>query len=320
MLYNACILDFGSQCELRLYARMFHDEGEKVMKNDYFDNSYYYDIPFYDDELICVTDFDNMFPDHVDCFTDVTFIADLERKREECLRASVARTKSKIYLLSQGEEWEWFATFTFDKKKVDRYNYKECADCMKEWLKRMRKKHTENGYDLKYMIVPEQHKDGAYHFHGIFCGVNSSIMRMQYFAPADEWRIGSYRAGFTTASKILDEKAVSNYITKYISKELVSVTKGKKRYWHSKNLSLPDKYRVNISATKGKQPSVQDIVALIDNAYVIETQTPVGKSYIIRTDGNKDALLDKLWPIWDSFFEIRKKDDDLSNADMIVYA
>lgn len=44
--------------------------------------------------------------------------------------------------------------------------------------------------------------------------------------------------GFSTISKIENQKAVSNYICKYITKETVELSKGKRRYWVSKNLNL----------------------------------------------------------------------------------
>ena len=49
----------------------------------------------------------------------------------------------------------------------------------------------------------------------------------------------SFKYGFTTVSKIEDTQKVSSYITKYITKELISATKGKHRYLYSKNLEVP---------------------------------------------------------------------------------
>lgn len=49
----------------------------------------------------------------------------------------------------------------------------------------------------------------------------------------------SFKYGFTTATKIRDTDKVSNYITKYITKKLVCMTKGRHRYLYSKNLEKP---------------------------------------------------------------------------------
>jgi len=49
----------------------------------------------------------------------------------------------------------------------------------------------------------------------------------------------SFKYGFTTATKIESTEKVSNYITKYITKELITMSKGQHRYLYSKNLAKP---------------------------------------------------------------------------------
>ena len=49
----------------------------------------------------------------------------------------------------------------------------------------------------------------------------------------------SFKYGFTTATKIKSTEKVSNYITKYITKELITMSKGQHRYLYSKNLAKP---------------------------------------------------------------------------------
>lgn len=49
----------------------------------------------------------------------------------------------------------------------------------------------------------------------------------------------SFKYGLTTATKIADTEKVSNYITKYITKESVRMSKGRHRYLCSKNLTKP---------------------------------------------------------------------------------
>lgn len=53
------------------------------------------------------------------------------------------------------------------------------------------------------------------------------------------YNIGNWKFGFTTASKVIDSARASSYITKYITKDLCSVTKFKKRYWSSRNCDRP---------------------------------------------------------------------------------
>ena len=49
----------------------------------------------------------------------------------------------------------------------------------------------------------------------------------------------SFKYGFTTATKIESTEKVSTYITKYITKELITMSKGQHRYLYSKNLAKP---------------------------------------------------------------------------------
>lgn len=53
------------------------------------------------------------------------------------------------------------------------------------------------------------------------------------------YNLTNYKLGFTTATVIDSLEASQHYITKYISKDLVELSKGKKRYWTSKNLKKP---------------------------------------------------------------------------------
>ena len=68
-----------------------------------------------------------------------------------------------VYNYSLANDWDWFVTLTFDPQKVDRYNYSDCAKKLKNFIDVTRRKCP----GLKYLFVPELHKDGAFHFHGL---------------------------------------------------------------------------------------------------------------------------------------------------------
>lgn len=150
------------------------------------------------------------------------------------------RAKNKVYDIARCNAWEWFTTFTFSKEYVDRYNYDACKKKISKWLNNIKAKNICP--DMKYLIVPEQHKDGAWHFHGLFAdcdgfnfidsGIRDKQKRVVY-------NIGRYKWGFTTATKVSDSKKAASYLCKYITKELVADTKGMKRYWSSKNCNVP---------------------------------------------------------------------------------
>lgn len=154
---------------------------------------------------------------------------------------SVRRTKQMIYDYAISNEWDWFVTMSFDGAKVDRYEYAAVSTKMSQWLENQRK---NNAPGLKYMMVPEQHEDGAWHFHGLLS--NCGKMRFKDLGFVDKksgrqmYRIPSFRSGITNATKIGSSDKAVNYITKYVTKESDGLLRGKKRYWNSRNLELPE--------------------------------------------------------------------------------
>lgn len=161
---------------------------------------------------------------------------EIENGKDRSMRVSKARTIQKIYEITRSNEWEYFVTLTFNPEKVDSYNYAEVVKKLSVWLMHLKKRYAP---DLKYIIVPELHESGRFHFHGLFSDIgNMTLIDSGHHLPDGEviYNLGNYNLGFTTATRIKDESRVSSYITKYISKDLCSVTSGKKRYWCSRNL------------------------------------------------------------------------------------
>ena len=72
-----------------------------------------------------------------------------------------------IYKLAcNNKPWDYFVTFTFNSDKVDRYNFSEVSKKLSKWIDNIKQKYGCK--DMGYIIVPEKHKDGAWHFHGLF--------------------------------------------------------------------------------------------------------------------------------------------------------
>lgn len=157
---------------------------------------------------------------------------------EDYARKSCSRTINKIYDIARSDRWEWFFTLTFNPDKIDRYDYSICSLKLHYWLSNMKKKCP----DMKYLVVPEQHKDGAWHFHGLFKDIDGLDMKFSGKRDKKGRRIYnclSYTWGFTTATRITDFRRASSYLCKYITKDLCKNTKGKKRYWCSRNVERP---------------------------------------------------------------------------------
>lgn len=127
--------------------------------------------------------------------------------------------KNKVFDIAYINNFKYFVTLTFDPKKVkDRYNDNEIKRLLLNWLK-----NSVTRKDLKYLLIPERHKDGAIHCHALISGrlkfFDSGIIN-NYGKPI--YNISDWKYGFSTAFEITDnnnEKAFIKYITKYITKD-----------------------------------------------------------------------------------------------------
>ena len=179
-------------------------------------------------------------------------LVDIKDYKNHVDDVSIKRTKKKVYDYAKSNEWEWFVTFTFSPDKVNRYDYDECTKYLSKWLNNLRCKYKSPA--LSYLVVPEQHKDGAYHFHGLFSGMNERQivwtgkyvikrvrgLRSKFVRTKEKiYKIGSYKLGWMTATRVREMEKVTSYITKYITKDMLNGLHGRKRYWCSRNLVLP---------------------------------------------------------------------------------
>lgn len=172
-----------------------------------------------------------------------SFTALKEREEEKKKRSedvSRKRTLQKIYDYARANVWDYFITLTFNPVKVDRTDYNDCTKKLSKWINNVKQIYCK---DMKYLFVPELHKDGkSYHFHGLIADCDGlELVDSGYKTDGGDiiYNIGKYRLGWTTATEVKNNEAVTKYITKYITKELCTVTKGKKRYWISRNLDKP---------------------------------------------------------------------------------
>lgn len=130
---------------------------------------------------------------------------------------------------------------------MNRYDFSLCMKKVRTWINDCKKRKA---HDLLYLLVPEQHKDGAWHIHGLLCnttGLTFTDSGKRYDGKIvynlDDWKLG-----FSTATKVTDTYKVSNYITKYITKDLCAVTSGKQRYFVSKTIPKPKTFTALIDS------------------------------------------------------------------------
>ena len=171
-------------------------------------------------------------------------ISSKKQKRNQCneldIMRSVRRSRTVIsdYILSN--DFEMFVTFTFNPKKVNRYDLNACYLKMQSWLWRQQKKSNN---EMKYIIVPEKHKDGAIHFHAVMSNYPGLIKKTNVIQNNRRvYNLTSFRFGFSNMQYLDDDKQkVAAYVCKYITKDMITVS-NRRRYWASKNLQKPAKY------------------------------------------------------------------------------
>ena len=183
-----------------------------------------------------------------------------ERKahaKEDALHRSVRRTKTTISDIIACNSFELWCTFTFDRRKVDRFDMARCRRVMSTWLNRQ-KVHSPK---LEYLIVPEFHKKcqecsetkakdcphddrpKALHFHAFMRGFRGPLKATKARQHTKTvYSFTGYRSGRSHCVYIGNDPAehrkVGQYMQKYITKDMPLIH-GKKRFWTSQGLQRP---------------------------------------------------------------------------------
>lgn len=165
--------------------------------------------------------------------------------KERSLESSRARAKRAIYDVGMCNRFEYFFTWTLNKDYVDRFNVDEVYKKVRTFLSNAVQRKA-----FEYVLIPEKHKDGAIHMHGL-CNLGTvRIERAKSPYTGHELFDGSGRdifnmldwwLGHSTCVKLDEnyEKAVG-YITKYITKSEEKIFG--KWYLSSRNLQKKPEY------------------------------------------------------------------------------
>lgn len=189
---------------------------------------------------------------------------------------SMRRARAKLRRLALANDFEYFVTLTLDQTRIDRYDPKAIAKALRTWLDNMVRRNV-----LKYILVPELHKDGALHFHGFFAGEGLQAIdsghRDQTGAPI--YNLPQWKLGFSTAIRLRGEypRAVA-YVCKYIGKQQGQRPMGR-WYYSGGALQEPPKIYADLDYTE-----------LSNKTDCIEFDTPGGKMLVWHTTngGNDD--------------------------------
>lgn len=160
---------------------------------------------------------------------------------KEVDRISLSRTKRNIREICLSNDFEYFVTFTVDSKNADRFSLDECQRLIIKRLKTYRDKIARS---VKYILITEKHKNGAFHFHGMMKGLRESDF---YFNKNGFLSNKMFdKVGFNSFCKIDGNYArCCNYIIKYITMDCVK-NSSNQVYFCSKGLNKADKFDVKI--------------------------------------------------------------------------
>jgi len=210
---------------------------------------YKYKVKAYTDGTYKVIEYEN---ERLKTNTKLTFstgsnsdLSDEEKEiqLQESRRANLYKTKNKLRDYARNNHFDKFWTLTFDPKicgESDDYRFEE----MEKWLHKMRKKYGK----FNYLAVPERHKSGQIHWHmmsGFFVPTlidSGKVYRNTPIFNCPEWKFG-----FTNVQNVRSQKKISNYVSKYITKDLMEspARRNKKKYWASRSLELPEVFSIS---------------------------------------------------------------------------
>lgn len=145
----------------------------------------------------------------------------------ERLDNSLSRTRRLFFDTAMCNRLPLFTTVTFNSD-YDRFDLPSLKKSFCKWLNNYKYRVDA---DFKYMFVPEQHENGAWHFHGLTTfpiglqtplyikkRVGEKLIDVKNTRHYLSWPSISEKFGFYSASIVQDyDKAVS-YIQKYITK------------------------------------------------------------------------------------------------------
>jgi len=159
--------------------------------------------------------------------------SDFGKKKEgEKLERSIQRVRRMIYYLVEAnkefskKQKSIFFTLTFAEQTKD---LKLASQAIKSFIHRLKDHMVEYP---KYIIVPELHKSGNVHFHGVL--FNMPFIDIMTFKH-DIWKRGS--VDLQLPRRI---KSIARYLCKYLTKDtLQNLPLHQKAYFTSRNLIRP---------------------------------------------------------------------------------
>ena len=208
---------------------------------------------------------------------------------QNSMACSLRRTKILMNMLLEMNDFDWFATLTFDKEKIDRTNDELVYGAYVKYINNIKHQYPS----FRYLTVLERHEDGCIHFHLLIGGlttkqlglVNSGkvccswayyknkIASREFFERTKNehelqdtdglsvYNVTSFPYGLTTVTRIASRERCNSYVKKYINKDIGKSTEiFKKRFFYSKNLNRPAVVDRLIGADFDTPRNIKDIM------------------------------------------------------------
>lgn len=169
-----------------------------------------------------------------------------DEAQEERTKAQHYKIKRKIRHYILANDFQFFVTFTIDPQKGNSLDYDTSKSILLKWCEIQRKIKGK----FSYIFIPEFHKSGRVHFHGVLGNCNFDLIEAVHPKTGKAlkrngrqvYNLPAWKYGFTDVEMIEDKERTSSYMTKYVTKELMSNKEmfGKKRYFPSRGLKVPE--------------------------------------------------------------------------------
>ncbi|MGE5629203.1 MAG: hypothetical protein ACM3X7_14040 [Solirubrobacterales bacterium] len=157
---------------------------------------------------------------------------------DDKLDNNISRAKQRIFEYSMCNDFEYFITLTISPDKYDRTNLQNYYKHFRTFIKNYnRLKNTK----IEYVFIPEMHKDGCWHLHGLIKGILKDDIFINENGYLD-WRSYKERFGWVSMSVIRNRHKTSSYMTKYVSKSMSKTVAelGAHTYYASKGLKVAE--------------------------------------------------------------------------------
>lgn len=168
-----------------------------------------------------------------------------DKAQEERTRRQVYAIRRRIKGYALSNSFQWFVTLTFNPEQVNSSDYDTAKNTLLKWCRRMRDGYGRFGY----LMIPELHKSGAVHFHGLLDNIPASFVEAANPKTGEPvirhgrqvYNLADWEYGFSDCEEIESPERAASYITKYVTTALLTDKKmyNKKRYFNSQGLARP---------------------------------------------------------------------------------